>query len=221
MNANRVEIISLHSYASLLICAGIQSVCVCVWMERRRAKKLPQLTSNSSSSTFFLFAFLLFFFNIESFLAGIVKRQILSNYPAAIVHPGAGSHSAAALSHMLAPPVHTVMGLHSAAAMTPHIGHNHHHHHHLASGHHSIVHGNPYIPMPHDTKALMLGHKGIFITHILKATMKLYLGMAFMISALIGTLYLFFGSAVTRVLQMGLHALGTAILQLANYGQHG
>ena len=163
--------------------------------------------------------------NIESLLAEIVKRQILSNYPAAIVHPASGSHSAAALSHMLAPPVHTVMGLHSygnpAAAMTSHIGHNHHHHHHLTSGHHSVVHGNPYIPMPHDAKALMLGHKGIFITHILKATMKLYLGMAFMISALIGTLYMFFGSAVTRVLQMGLHALGTAILQLANYGQHG
>lgn len=173
----------------------------------------------------------------------IVKRQILQNYPTTFVHPAAGN--SAAFGHMLAasanvPRVHSVMGLqsaypnHPAAAMVPaashshghHISHHGHHgHHHMPShhhtGHHSIHHGHPYIALPHHAKGMMLGHKGIFISHILKATLKLYLSMGFMLSALIGTLYLFFGSAVTRVLQMGLHALGTAILHVANYGQHG
>lgn len=170
--------------------------------------------------------FLLFFFFI---LIEIVKRQILPNYPTALVHPAAAGLQAAnhhqAFGHMLAsanvPRVHSVMGLQSyanhpmAAAASHshghHMTHGHGHHHHLQhsqhhghhGGHHSVHHGHPYIALPHHGKAMILGHKGIFISQILKATLKLYLNMGFMLATLIGTLYLFFGSAVTRVLQMG------------------
>jgi hypothetical protein len=51
---------------------------------------------------------------------------------------------------------------------------------------------------------------------ILKATMRLYVQMGIAMSMMLGTLYAFFGSAFSKVVQHFFHALGSTFLHLAS-----
>lgn len=141
--------------------------------------------------------------------AGRSKRQVMPFLPFA-GGPALGLMQGAASMHG---GVHTIPSLQQ---------------HHHKSGHHNYPmqmhhYGSPYIPFPgvglgaDPGKAFaMLSDRRLMFMAILKATLKLYFEMGVLLSMAMGTLWMVFGSAFTRVAQHVLHAIGNTFLQLGS-----
>lgn len=111
--------------------------------------------------------------------------------------------------------------IHGGVHTIPSLSHHHQHQHHGKHGMHQMHHyGTPYIPFPgiHDhSKALsLINHKRLLFRMILKATIKLYMELGILLSMMMGTLWMVFGSAFTRVVQTALHGIGNTFLQLGS-----